>query len=284
MNEPAQQDSPERYAVVGEDTPGWFTLAFAIVGILVAAAALWLWLTRHPVQSVVRPAPEPAHQSAAVGPPESGTVALPPEQAAQPAPEQAQPPAAAPPAAAAAPGEGNVPEQTTPSAGTAAPELAPAQRAAAAASPETGAVALPPEQAPAAATDRIIRQDVAEREPCPEDVTIQFEFGKAAPIMAAVEAGFHTLVNWLKQHPGVKVSVQGHADAVGPDPYNLLLSYQRADAVAGLLRAAGVPMQAIILGAAGSHEPIEGVPAAARENRRVVVQAINIGDCQPTAR
>jgi len=292
MNRPQLRQAAESNRVIGEDTPAWLTFVLAFIAVVVAAAAVWLWLTRHPVQSVGIPAPQPSAQTPQPDVPSGPartTVAgattateVPSAQPAAPVTEPASVPA--PQAQAVAP---SAPEGAS---GQAAPESMPAPTGAMLAPTESETAAVNPvSPAPvppssASAPDRIVRDEVAQREPCPNDVSVRFEFGKADPILADARAGLQALADWLGRHPQVKVSVQGHTDAIGAESYNFMLSYQRAVAVAGVLRDAGVPAAAIIVGAAGSHEPVAGLPATAGENRRALVQVMNVGDCQPGVR
>jgi outer membrane protein OmpA-like peptidoglycan-associated protein len=69
------------------------------------------------------------------------------------------------------------------------------------------------------------------------------------------------------------ISVIGHADATGTDPYNLALSLKRAETVRDSLVAAGVPSDIIEITYHGANNPLiptpRGVPEA--RNRRVEV-------------
>jgi peptidoglycan-associated lipoprotein len=47
-------------------------------------------------------------------------------------------------------------------------------------------------------------------------------------------------VNWLKQHPSVRVIVEGHADERGNQEYNLALGVRRANTVVQYLITQGV--------------------------------------------
>jgi outer membrane protein OmpA-like peptidoglycan-associated protein len=69
------------------------------------------------------------------------------------------------------------------------------------------------------------------------------------------------------------VSVVGHADATGSDPYNLAISLKRAETVRDALVAAGVPSEIIEIAYHGANNPLiptaRGVPEL--RNRRVEV-------------
>jgi outer membrane protein OmpA-like peptidoglycan-associated protein len=69
------------------------------------------------------------------------------------------------------------------------------------------------------------------------------------------------------------VSVVGHADRAGSDAYNLALSKRRADAVADLLAAGGVPRSALAVSAKGESQPRVPTADGVREpqNRRVEI-------------
>jgi outer membrane protein OmpA-like peptidoglycan-associated protein len=179
--------------------------------------------------------------------------------------------------------------------GTALPEVAASAVEAASTSGETATEVVqqqspsvdPPMSVAAAsvtAATPAAGETAAEGEVCPDTVTIQFDYRSTVPIMTGVEEAFAELTTWLKENPQRKVSVEGHADAVGSDQYNLMLSYERAGEVARLLSEAGTAMERIIVVAAGSHHPIDGVPPDAGENRRAIVELEDRTNCQQTPR
>lgn len=296
MNDSQQDDRSTRYAVVGEDTPRWLTFAFAIVGLLVAAAAIGLWLTRQPPASVATVPGTTVPESA--GDTASATQALEPIVDEQPAAMMPTPPVTASAETPIAPETGG--EEGGIASAPATESIPPVPTADSAEVPPTAAgteSAVAPEPAEIGELDEgeaqntqpgeaaeIVRQEAVPREPCPEDITVKFRFDSASPGAGEDVDALRNLAGWLKQHPEVKVAVQGHADSIGTDPYNLVLSYQRAEAVAALLRDGGATPAQVLVGAAGSHEPINGLPARARENRRVVVQVMNFQDCEPISR
>jgi outer membrane protein OmpA-like peptidoglycan-associated protein len=89
------------------------------------------------------------------------------------------------------------------------------------------------------------------------------------------------MLDWVRHHASAKLFIEGHADAVGEDEYNVLLSYQRAKAVALLLEKSGIAPQQMQTSAMGSHGLIPGIPGHAEENRRVNVQIIDPDECRP---
>jgi len=72
----------------------------------------------------------------------------------------------------------------------------------------------------------------------------------------------------MKEHSEVSVSVEGHADAQGPDAYNMRLSEKRADYVINYLVKKGVAKDRLVKKFFG-----EGNPAA--DNSTVAGRALN---------
>lgn len=91
---------------------------------------------------------------------------------------------------------------------------------------------------------------------------------------------FEELLGYMNRHPQAKLSVEGHADAVGSEKYNLLLSYRRAKAVVSLLRRSGVTEERMALSAAGKYALLEGLPGDSGENRRVALRVKGSESCQ----
>jgi outer membrane protein OmpA-like peptidoglycan-associated protein len=115
---------------------------------------------------------------------------------------------------------------------------------------------------------------------CPPTLIVAFGFDSAVPDHDHIGGEGAPLLRWLAAHPGARLTVQGHADAAGPELHNLVLSYQRARAVAAQLAATGVGAARLSVTAAGSHEPIDGLPSAAPENRRAVVRVRGYEECE----
>ena len=63
---------------------------------------------------------------------------------------------------------------------------------------------------------------------------IRFDFGSSF-VLPAIAAEMRDLAALLQQHPGCPISIFGHADPVGSDDYNKILSGRRAAAIYGLL-------------------------------------------------
>ncbi|MCX7930396.1 MAG: OmpA family protein [Chlorobi bacterium] len=81
---------------------------------------------------------------------------------------------------------------------------------------------------------------------------------------------------FLKQHPAVRVRIEGHTDDVGSDEYNLQLSKRRADAVKNYLVSKGVEDKRIMTIGYGKSQPKvkDTTPEARAQNRRVEMKII----------
>ncbi|MFN0315389.1 MAG: OmpA family protein [Burkholderiales bacterium] len=74
--------------------------------------------------------------------------------------------------------------------------------------------------------------------------------------------------------PKLKVTAEGHTDADGKAEANMKLSLARANKVCSALKAKGMKLPCVALGA-GSSKPLvspENTPADKQRNRRVLVQ------------
>jgi OOP family OmpA-OmpF porin len=81
------------------------------------------------------------------------------------------------------------------------------------------------------------------------------------------------LVTFLKEHPTRTVSIEGHTDSVGSQPYNLELSERRAEAVRSFLVAQGIEPGRITAVGYGEAYPVSSndTEAGRQQNRRVEV-------------
>lgn len=81
------------------------------------------------------------------------------------------------------------------------------------------------------------------------------------------------LARMLNQHPDLRVSVDGHADASGGEPYNQSLSERRARAVADQMIAKGVAPSRLSVRGFGESRPLvdNASPEGRARNRRVEV-------------
>lgn len=248
-------EAPEPYRLAGEEVPTWLAAGFALVGLLLAVAAVWLWLTGRP------PLQERAFQVRPIQ--EQVTVSTAQPDIAHPAQPNTLP--AETPAMATA----SERRQDTGSESRPPPAYVPAGPG------DTRETAMA-EQTTPAATERTL-----EREVCPPAITIAFKRGGVQPVIADdAQRYLERLREWLNRHPREKLTVEGHADTKGSERYNLLLSYRRAKAVAGFLDQAGVPERQITILAAGETNPIEGIPSDSEDNRRVILQIKGIENCR----
>jgi OOP family OmpA-OmpF porin len=92
--------------------------------------------------------------------------------------------------------------------------------------------------------------------------------------------GRETLDSWLATAPvGMPVLISGHADRLGPEPYNLELSLRRAMAARDYLVAHGKDARDIRIVAKGELEPVkqcrggpnDATKACLAPNRRVLI-------------
>ncbi|MCX8051094.1 MAG: OmpA family protein [Chlorobi bacterium] len=81
---------------------------------------------------------------------------------------------------------------------------------------------------------------------------------------------------FLKEHPTVRVRIEGHTDDVGTDDYNLQLSKRRADAVKTYLVSKGVDEKRIMTVGYGKSRPKvkDTTPEARAQNRRVEMKIV----------
>ena len=101
-----------------------------------------------------------------------------------------------------------------------------------------------------------------------EMVTFAFD---SARLDSTARAAVDTQIAWLRRHPGVRMSVTGHADLVGPDGYNYRLGLRRARAVVGYMVANGIARNRLDeLVSRGESDPLIPTEQRERRNRRVV--------------
>lgn len=81
----------------------------------------------------------------------------------------------------------------------------------------------------------------------------------------------------LKDHPGLKVEIQGYTDGIGSVRYNLGLSQRRADAVRRYLIGQGVDPDQLTARGYGKADPVASNATAAgrAKNRRVVLYVLS---------
>lgn len=204
-----------------------------------------LFAMPQPATPPVRP-PEPAPAIAA--PP---AVATPPAPAGMPAPQVDAAPALPEPQAVTA--VTPAPEQPSPPPGATEatpPVTPPAEPAPIAQTPPA------PQASPAATAAPAAGGEVPQSPPAVvvEDALAHFPFDSAELTAAGKEA----LGTWLASAPvGMPVLIRGHADRLGPEPYNLKLSQRRAEAARDYLVGLGKDPRDIRVLARGEADPVK---------------------------
>ena len=86
------------------------------------------------------------------------------------------------------------------------------------------------------------------------------------------------IVALMGERPTLEVAISGHADATGPEEYNLGLSERRAKSVARYLTDKGVPKERIKVAFYGETRPIESneTREGRRKNRRVEFKILKL--------
>lgn len=100
-----------------------------------------------------------------------------------------------------------------------------------------------------------------------------FSFNKAE-LKTSARISLLQLAALIHKNPKTKFIIEGHTDSIGSEPYNVLLSLQRANAVRQWLKENGIPMKNIYLRPCGSRSPLvstKGDRDAQRANRRVEI-------------
>jgi OOP family OmpA-OmpF porin len=108
--------------------------------------------------------------------------------------------------------------------------------------------------------------------PDPGNIIILFAFDKS-DIDKAGQAVIEVVLAEAARMGSVNMSVTGHADRAGSEPYNMALSLRRADAVRRAFIAGGIPADAITVAGRGESEPAVPTPDGVKEqaNRRVEI-------------
>ncbi len=231
-----------QFRLVGEDAPMWLAAAFALLGALLALAVGALIFASGETEPR---GPGPARVDADAQPALAAASAAGPAKTSPVEPPSASPavvaPAHAPQAAVAT---------ATPTAGL--PDAAPA-------SPPAPEPAVPPTA-------------------CLPVISIPFDVNSARLKTAEPDQAITRLSEWLLTHPQAVLSVEGHADSTGTEPYNVLLSYSRAQAVVAWLAHSGAPEAQMSARAAGTHPPARAA-SKAMSNRQVILQVEGVEPC-----
>jgi outer membrane protein OmpA-like peptidoglycan-associated protein len=108
---------------------------------------------------------------------------------------------------------------------------------------------------------------------------VLFDTGKSQ-LKSGAARKFDQLAQFLKDHPGRRVQIDGFTDSVGGDSYNEQLSEQRAAAVRNELTSRGIDAGRIGTRGYGKAFPVasNGAPSGRQLNRRVEVVIGNADD------
>ncbi len=272
----AEKSGDRLFRLAGEDAPVPVALAFAALGFLLATVASAQFMDEWRAPPPAPPAPASVTAPVAEPPkPEAKPTVAVPAPAPAPAPEK---PAPAPVVAAAPP---SPPAQPVPP-----PETAPAKAPVVAANPAPVPSAPPPPTVPFAAAPAAAPAAVPAPAPeppppapCLPVVSIPFQLNSARLKVADLDAKTVPLRDWLLAHQGAIISVEGHADATGPEAYNVLLSYKRAETVAAWLINSGAPAAQIATRAAGVSPPVHWTTEM-QSNRQVILQIEGVEACR----
>ncbi|MEJ2228632.1 MAG: OmpA family protein [Alphaproteobacteria bacterium] len=116
---------------------------------------------------------------------------------------------------------------------------------------------------------------------CFNRVTLMFATGQSIPQMETeaerrqILAGINRISAWLKKHDDAKLLIEGHADALGTEAINLVLSFARAKSVSKLLLSNGIPANRMVVRAAGAAEA--GTNINPRDRRvDISIEGINV--------
>jgi outer membrane protein OmpA-like peptidoglycan-associated protein len=106
-------------------------------------------------------------------------------------------------------------------------------------------------------------------------LAVKFAFN-SAQILPENEPQLDAVAQGIKMTDGIRVVVEGHTDAYGPEAYNDRLSRERAEAVKNyLISKHGISASLLTVEGLGSKAPINASDPYAAENRRVQLRAAN---------
>lgn len=107
--------------------------------------------------------------------------------------------------------------------------------------------------------------------------TVTFGFDDAS-LDGQARALLDGQARWLGAHPGVRATITGHADLVGPERYNYGLGLRRAESARDYLVALGVPTDRLAaVESVGERDPLVPTLGPDRRNRRAVTLVAGVG-------
>lgn len=106
--------------------------------------------------------------------------------------------------------------------------------------------------------------------------TVTFAFNSSR-LDAAARTALDSQVKWLKANKAIKMTIVGHADAVGSRRYNYGLGLRRARAVLRYLNRRGISRKRLAaISSRGELDPVIPTQARERRNRRTVTTVSGI--------
>lgn len=104
----------------------------------------------------------------------------------------------------------------------------------------------------------------------PEKTTFYFGFDKSTLEEPDIDV-IKQHAKFMLDNPGLILNINGHTDQYGPQAYNEYLSKKRAEEVASIMIAEGVPESQLVINANGDRKPLQNV-SDKRKNRRVELE------------
>lgn len=103
--------------------------------------------------------------------------------------------------------------------------------------------------------------------------TVKFQLNKATLTTEARQI-LENLAMYAKEYKNIKMTVEGHTDAIGSRYYNRQLSRRRAQSVKQFLLSKGVPAKRVVLNGYGESRPVASnyTESGRAANRRVSVR------------
>lgn len=102
-----------------------------------------------------------------------------------------------------------------------------------------------------------------------ENTDIAFNYDSSA-IQDSEIANLEAKAEWLKENPGVRITIEGHCDDRGTTDYNLALGDRRAARVKAFLESLGIDADRMVTVSYGEERPLDpaATEAAWAKNRR----------------
>ena len=91
----------------------------------------------------------------------------------------------------------------------------------------------------------------------PEKEFIYFDFDKSDVKSAGIPDSYINESNdYLNEYDDARISITGHADAIGTSEYNYTLGYKRAESVRYYFESKGIPKNKISIESRGEKDPV----------------------------